>query len=71
MTNFEKIANSPEIMSAFLQIIFDEGYVCGYNEFDNDDAKSEYVHLDWLNQKYNSKDDIWIDVSRKIKQFGD
>lgn len=68
MTNFEKIANSPEIMSAFLQIIFDKGYVCGYNEYDDDDdIESEYIHLAWLNQKYNSNDEIWIDVSRKNK----
>lgn len=69
MTNLDKISSSSKTMAAFLQVIFDEGYVNGYNELD--DAKSEYVNLDWLNQKYNSNDEIWIDVSRKVKLLDD
>ena len=65
MTNFDKISSSSETMTALLTVVFEEGYVCGYNELD--DAKSEYANLDWLNQKYNNDDEVWIDVFRKIK----
>ena len=67
MTNFDKIISSSETMTAFLKVVFEEGYVCGYNELN--DIKSEYANLDWLNQKYNNDDEVWIDVFRKIKKF--
>lgn len=59
MTNFDKIISSSETMAAFLKVVFDEGFNCGYY-YCNDEC--QYANLDWLNQKYNDKDEIWISV---------
>lgn len=63
MTNFDKISSSSETMTAFLKVVFEEGYICGYNEFDFDDSKCQYINVDWLNQEYNDKDEIWISIA--------